>query len=505
MAISPEIALLLTAIAVITADICIGKAGRKCCTAGAACKPEETASSTEISSIVMPFICMTGIAISWYFMYNLWNLHAVNGAKYFSNAIVVDKFGLIAGFVVTVAAFLTALSSTGYAKRMKIDFGEYYGLIMLASAGMMFLIKGNNLIMLFLGIELTSLSVYALTAISKHREESTEAAMKYFILGAFSSAILLFGMAFMYGATGSIEFGQMNAVPTNRFLYFIGIGMMLLGLAFKIGAVPFHMWAPDAYQAAPSAISSFMAVGVKTASFAALLRLLFTSLIHTSHMWYQVPWMLAVLTVLLGNLTAISQTNIKRMLAYSSIAHTGYILIGVTACMGVGYSTGLTAPMSSILFYLAVYALMNIGAFAITMHLGREDKDFDEISGYAGLAHKKPLLALAMAIFMFSLAGIPPMGGFMAKFYIFRSAIQNGYIWLAIIGIIGSIISVYYYLRIVVLMYMKPAQTEEQFESDQSQWGLHFTLFATAAGLLILGLLPGDFVQYAIVAVKELL
>jgi NADH-quinone oxidoreductase subunit N len=361
---------------------------------------------------------------------------------------------------------------------------DYYLLLCFSLLGALTLIAAENFLMIFLSLEMMSIPIYCLVGMIRFRPQSGEGALKYLILGAFASAFLLYGIALVYGATGTTNFKDIftrlseHGGLINNHLALIGMLFLLIGLGFKIALVPFHMWTPDAYEGAPSFITGFMATAVKAAGFAALVRLLMTAFNGKVTAGLPVSWeellpVLAVATMFVGNLTALVQKNIKRMLAYSSIAHAGYALVGLAAA---GDMTTANEANASVLYYLFAYTLMTLGAFAVVCYLEEHDGKRLDVDDYKGLAEKHPALALAMAVFMFSLAGIPPMAGFFGKLYVFRAAIEAGLTWLAIIGVINSLISVYYYLSVSVTMYMyEPAGEFKPLRSSPLAWVVGLT------------------------------
>jgi NADH-quinone oxidoreductase subunit N len=364
--------------------------------------------------------------------------------------IAVDQFGLFFKVIFLVAAAMTILMSTRYLDVEGAPPGEYYFLILCATLGMMVMAGGIDLVTILIGLETMAVSFYILAGFIKPNQRSNEAAVKYFLLGAFSLGILLYGMSLMYGLSGTTNLRVMA-------LSFVGqekdprlvlaVILVVAGIGFKIAAVPFHMWAPDVYEGAPTPVTAFLSVGSKAASFAMLLRIFLEGLPTMSADWRLLFEVLAVITMTAGNVAAVTQTNIKRMLAYSSIAHAGYLLIGVVA----GTSRGVTAMM----IYLFLYSFMQLGAFAIVVMLHRMDVVGDELKDFSGLSFRHPFAAFAMLLFMLSLGGIPPTAGFMGKLWLFGAAIDSGYYWLAVIGVLNSAISLYYYIRIVVFMYLK--------------------------------------------------
>jgi NADH-quinone oxidoreductase subunit N len=354
-------------------------------------------------------------------------------------------------------AILGVLLSWDYTKRLNINYGEYYALLLLATLGMVVMAASNDLITVFLGLELMSLPLYVMVGIRRGNLESNEASLKYFLLGAFASGFLLYGIALLYGATGTTNLTRMTAflldspLVDNPMLIAGGL-LMLVGFGFKVSAVPFHMWTPDAYEGAPTAVTAFMSAGAKAAGFAALIRVGLHVFDISPQIWTPLLAALAVVTMTVGNVTALLQNNLKRMLAYSSIAHAGYVLVALVA----GGSDGASAA----LFYLAVYSFMNLGAFGLLTLLGRGQDERVLISDIAGLGFRHPALGFAMTLFMLSLGGIPPTAGFMGKVYVFSTAIQSGHVVLAVFGMVNSVVSIFYYLRVTVAMYMEEPQGE---------------------------------------------
>jgi NADH-quinone oxidoreductase subunit N len=403
-------------------------------------------------------------------------------AEIANGLLAVDRFALFFKVVFLIAAAITVLMSMRYLAIEGAPPGEYYFLILCATLGMMIMAGGIDLITIFIGLETMAVSFYILAGFIKPSQRSNEAAVKYFLLGAFSLGILLYGMSLMYGLSGTTSLRSMAAVltgqATDRRLA-LAVILVVAGVGFKIAAVPFHMWAPDVYEGAPTPVTAFLSVGSKAASFAMLLRIFLEGLPGMSADWRLLFWVLAVVTMTVGNVAAVTQSNIKRMLAYSSIAHAGYVLIGVVA----GTPRGVTA----MLVYLAVYTFMQLGAFAIVVMLRRHDVIGDELKDLSGLAFRRPFAAFAMLIFMLSLGGIPPTAGFMGKFWLFGAAIDAHYYWLAFIGVLNSAISLYYYIRIVVFMYVK----KETFGSEPvASPALTLALAVALVATLVLGVYP---------------
>jgi NADH-quinone oxidoreductase subunit N len=417
----------------------------------------------------------------------------------FTNMVVVDGFSVFVNALLLLSGLLGVALAYGYVKRMGIERGEYYTLMLFSISGMMLMAQAADLIIVFLALELLSLPLYVLSAFARPKTDSEEAGLKYFLLGAFSSGFVLYGIALVYGATGFTSLSGIVvtvSAGTSSLLLTIGAALILVGLGFKVAAVPFHMWTPDVYQGAPSAVTAFMAAGAKIAGFAALLRVFATAFPSLAIDLTPVLWALSALTMIVGNLIAISQSEIKRMLAYSSIAHAGYILMAF-----VPYGNPEVAPVSIAagLFYLVAYALTNFGAWSVVIALEQQEGRGLAISDYAGLGKKYPPLAAAMTIFMLSLIGFPPTLGLVGKFYLFRAVLSGGYTGLAIIGVLTSLISAYYYLRVVVTMYMQ----EGEPETEREFW-LGFTTAGAALVTVIVSLVPGGLFAWASQAVLKL-
>jgi len=418
----------------------------------------------------------------------------------FNGMLVVDGFADFLSALFLGSGLVTIALSHDYLKRMNIERSEYYILMMFSISGMMLMAMTADLIVVFLALELLSIPLYVLAGFARPRLDSEEAALKYFLLGAFAGGFVVYGVAMVFGATGTTSLEQVVAAvklgTANLSLLSVGAALILIGLGFKVAAVPFHMWTPDVYQGSPSAVTAFMAVGAKAGGFAALLRIFVTAFPALGIDLTPILWALAALTMILGNVVAIAQSNIKRLLAYSSIAHAGYILMAV-----VPYSNGGVAPdaVASALFYLLAYAVTSFGAWAVVIALERVDYTGLALDDYAGLGRKHPALAAAMAIFMLSFTGVPPTLGFVGKFYLFRTALQGGFVGLAIIGVLTSLISAYYYLRVVVIMYMR--EGEPQIHSEPL---LNLTAGATAIATVMLTFFSGPLFTWASQAVLKL-
>jgi NADH-quinone oxidoreductase subunit N len=442
----------------------------------------------------LAYISFFGVAVAAVLVGSGWGQHIES----FGGSVVLDNFATFFKMTFLVAAGLAVLISDSYMEREGCNHGELYPLILFSVVGMMLMASGTDLMTIFLGLEVMSVSLYVLAGFNRANKKSNEAGLKYFLLGAFSTGFLLYGMALIYGATGTTRLYKIAAVvgqmtlPSANIMLVAGMLLMMTGFCFKIAAAPFHMWTPDVYEGAPTPMTAFMSAGPKAAGFAALLRLFLLALPTLQVEWSQVLWVLAVLTMTVGNITALRQDNIKRVLAYSSIAHAGYALVGFTA----GNATGT----AGILFYMLTYSFMNIGAFAIIILIGKKGEPNCNVSDLAGLGFRRPILAVAMTLFLFSLAGVPPAAGFIGKFYLFSGAIQKGYIWLAVIGVLNSAASAYYYLRIMVYMYMK--EPTEDFEWVHVTAPVALALVIAVAGTLIPGIVPSIILEYAQMAVK---
>ena len=405
----------------------------------------------------------------------------------FAGTLALDSYALFFNCILCFAAGMTCAMSMHYVEENAIPAGEYYALILFATVGMMLMAAGTDLIVIFLGLETMSMAVYVLAGILRQQARSNEAALKYFLLGAFASGFLLYGIALIYGATGSVQLDKIASHISTQvhdgnvsLLLLAGIALLIVGFGFKVAAVPFHAWTPDVYEGAPTTITAFMAVGVKAAAFASFARIFMSAFGAVQEQWQWLLWVLAVVTMIVGNVTALVQNNVKRMLAYSSIAHAGYLLVAMVA----GGETGGAALM----YYLVAYGLMNMGAFAVVVAVGHKGAANEEFDDYAGLGFRYPGLALAMTIFMLSLTGIPPLVGFTGKFYVFSAAVKSGFIWLAVIGVLNSVVSAYYYIRVIVTMYMYDG--EKQIVPLSSRPALASAIGIAALATILVGVFP---------------
>lgn len=413
----------------------------------------------------------------------------------FSGMYIADGYSTFFKLIFLVSLAMSTLISIRYIEVEKVNFGEYYTLMLFATLGMMIMASAGDIIVLYLGLELMALSTYVLAGFLRHETRSNEAALKYFLLGAFASAFLLYGTAMIYGLTGTTniraiaQYLSTQGMGSNPALMFSMI-LFMVAFGFKIAAAPFHMWAPDVYEGAPTSVTAFMSVGPKAAGFSAIGRIFLIAFANFQISWVEILIPLCILTMAVGNILALSQTNIKRMLAYSSIAHAGYALIGFI----VGGSEGIASTMN----YLFIYAFMNIGAFTIVILLRSEDFRGESISDYEGLAKTHPLAAAVMLIFMFSLTGIPPTAGFIGKFYLFMAAVNAGYTWLAVVAVIFSAISAYFYLRIVMYMYMRDPKAELTLTTSAATG---VTLAVAVFAVISIGMLPQGIISLARAAV----
>lgn len=404
---------------------------------------------------------------------------------YFDGKLVLSNLSLFFSIILIVTTFLVILISMKYLVLQDANYGEYYALLLFALSGMIIMVSSSDLIVIFLGLEVLSLSSYALAGLRREDEKSNEAAVKYFLLGSFASAFLVFGIAFLYGATHTTDIPAIvQGVQSGSSLGMLGLtglALIIVGFGFKIAVVPFHMWTPDVYQGAPTPITAFFSVGPKAVGFAVLLRIFVPYFQNAldSQLIFAALWFIAAVTMIAGNLIALRQTNIKRILAYSSIAHAGYLMVAI-----------LARDIPSLVFYLTAYLFMNIGAFSAVIAMGKKDHEFLELEDYKGIGFRYPWIGATFAVFLISLAGFPPTGGFLAKFYVFSAAVREGLISLVIIGVLASLVSVFYYLRIVVYMYMREPTYEVDVHLENPS--LFLALFLCLYGVLQLGIFPGN-------------
>jgi NADH-quinone oxidoreductase subunit N len=404
-----------------------------------------------------------------------------------------DNFSLFINLVLCIVGVLTMLFSNDVVEREQLPPGEYYALTLFAICGMMMMAAATDLLVIFIALEILSLAVYVLTGIRRSSPTGAEAAFKYFLLGSFSSAFFLYCIAFLFAVAGSTRLEQISIALSAQgasgppTLAILGVGLLAVGFAFKVSAVPFHMWTPDAYEGAPTIVTAFMSTGVKAAAFGAFARVFLSPLEPLQSQWLPVLSVIAALTMIVGTVVGVVQTNIKRMLAYSSIAHAGYLLLGIIAASSAG--------KAAVLFYLLAYAVSNLGALGIVALLGTPENEHDELRDFAGLKDSRPGLAALMTVFLLSLGGFPPLAGFIGKWYIFNAAVQEGHYWLAIIGVLTSVISVFFYLRIVVMMWM--TEGPEMHRPRVPATALAGLVLATIA-VFYMGVLPTRILQLAL-------
>ncbi len=414
----------------------------------------------------------------------------------FFNMVRVDAFSIFFDMIVLIVALAAILMSFEYLSVQHLKHGEYYGLILYGAVGMVLMSSAIELVLIFIALEISSIATYVLAGFRRKHAESTESSIKYFLLGSFATGFFLYGVALMFGATGSTQIDTIaTALKQNTpTLVYIAMALMFVGLGFKVAAAPFQTWTPDVYEGAPAPIVGLMSTGPKAAAFAVLLRVLFGT---GAPGWFWFIWVAAALSMTIGNLGALVQANVKRLLAYSSIAHAGYLLVAFAAVKDM--QNGISAAI----FYAASYAAMNVGAFAVVSHFASSGEKYVQIDDYAGLGRRAPLLAAILTVFLLSLIGIPITGGFFAKFYVFSAALKSSLVWLTIIGVINSAIGAYYYLRVIVMMYMREPQ------SDAPVPGIPFGLGASLAICLVftiyLGVLPNRVLGYALQSAKDLL
>lgn len=409
----------------------------------------------------------------------------------FSGMLLVDGFATFFRVLVLGVGILAVLMSYRYLDREKAEPGEYHALILFSIVGQCIMVTANELIMIFIGLEISSIATYILAGYLRDDKRNNEAALKYFLLGSFATGFFLYGISFIYGLTGSTNLSLIHAqVGTGVAPVMVGVSsaLMLVGLGFKVSGAPFQVWAPDVYQGAPAPVSAFMSAGPKAAAFAILLRIFMTAFPAIGSGWEPMVWVSALLSMTIGNFAALSQSNIKRLLAYSSIAHAGYVLVAVTAQS----TTGTAAAM----FYLVAYALMNVGAFAVVTHLAGKGEQHVSVEDFSGLASRQPLTAGLLTVFLLSMIGVPLTAGFFGKFYIFQAALQSHLVWLAVLGLLNSAVAAYYYLRILVVMYMKEP-CEATLNLEPLSTGLRIALILPAIGTFVLGIFPGLILNFA--------
>jgi NADH-quinone oxidoreductase subunit N len=448
-----------------------------------------------LSSILSPWgVSLLGVGFAGWACVRQWLATPTEGFATAFGMVRADHFGIYVSLLVLIAGFLTLLLSARFLEREGVEEGEFYALMLFALAGMVLMVQTTNLIMVLIGLETFSLTFYVLCGLTRTRPKAIESALKYFLLGAFSSGFLVYGLALIYGATATLDLTEIVRFTVDRpsAMLTMGLGLVIVGFAFKIAAVPFHQWVPDVYTGAPTNVTGFMAAATKAVAFAALLRLLAGAFANQSDVWIPLVTWLAVATMTIANLVALAQTNIKRLLAFSSIAHAGYLLIALACLPRLG--------VKAILFYLTTYAFMTVGAFAVAAAVGggdsRAESGYDFIPSWAGLGKRQPMLAAAMTIFLLSMAGIPPTGGFFGKYLIFQAAVESKQWMLAIVGSLNAVIAAYYYLSVIMTMWFREAEGEGASAAPVAP---SFVLVLTIAvvAILYLGLAPGRVLELA--------
>lgn len=417
-----------------------------------------------------------------------------NAGPAFGGMVVVDGFATFFRVLVLVVGLLTVVCSVSYLRRERADSGEYYALLLYSLVGQSLMAAAGELMMIFIGLEISSIATYVLAGYLREDRRNNESALKYFLLGSFATAFLLYGIAWIYGLTGSTNLAEIRQALSTPNLAISGplvgasAALLFVGFAFKISAAPFQVWAPDVYQGAPAPVSGFLSAGPKAAVFAVFLRVFTTAFAPIAGRWEALVWLSAFFTMMVGNFAALSQTNLKRMLAYSSIAHAGYVLVAVTAHSQIGAAAAM--------FYLAAYAFMNVGAFAVVAYFSRAGERYVDIDDLAGLAARQPVTAALFSIFLLSLIGVPLTGGFFGKFYIFKAALDGGLVGLTVFGLLNSAVAAYYYLRVIVVMYFhEPGEAVESAEAPPP--GIRVALWCSAAATLALGVFPSIVLDFA--------
>jgi NADH-quinone oxidoreductase subunit N len=476
--IAPEIVLLITAVLVMMVDLFLDREQKR----------------------RLAWLSLVGVVAAAILSYYVWS----DKDQTLHDMLAADGYALFLNLVILSAAGLAILISVEYTARIGLAQGEYYSLLLFSTTGMMLMAAAINLVTLFLGLELLSIALYVLVGLNRAERRSGEAALKYLLLGAFSSAFLLYGVALIYGQTGTTSLAGVRQHLTSGGVYSptlaVGLGLLLIGFGFKVTLVPFQMWTPDVYQGAPTSVTAFMSVGAKAAGFGALGRVTLYAFGGLQGGWTWLLAVLALLTMTVGNLVALRQTNLKRMLAYSSIAHAGYILVGLTASSELGGS--------AVLFYLLAYTCMNMVAFSMLIAVGRlrgEDGRGDHLEDLVGLAARRPSLAAAMSLSMLSLAGVPPLAGFLGKLYLFGAAVQAGLMWLAVCGVLNSVVSAYYYLRVVAAMYMQESAAPDEVGPSRICPAFQVGVGLASMAIIILGVWPVPIVDLARLATAVLM
>jgi NADH-quinone oxidoreductase subunit N len=427
-------------------------------------------------------------------------VHASTPSAFF-NLIANDPFSIFFHHVIWIVAILVILGADSYLDRERLPEAEFYALILFASAGMGVLASAQELLTAFIGLEMSSISSYVLAGYRRDTLKSGESSMKYFLLGSFATAFFLYGIALLYGVTGTTNLLKMDSADPSSNLLKLGLALILIGLGFKVAAAPFQIWTPDVYEGAPTPVTALFSAGPKAAAFALLLRI-FADVHAATQFWFWAFWILAALTMFVGNLGALLQTNVKRMLAYSSIAHAGYILVAFAAVTNLAKAqetngTGASPAYAAVLFYLLTYSIVKVGAFTVVSQYGGAGEKYLTLDDYAGLGVRQPFVAAMLSLFLLSLLGLPVTAGFLGKFYIFKAAVDSNLIWLAVLMAINSVIGAYYYIRLIVVMYMRdPSPENAATPPARFPAMVNVVLVLTALGTVFLGLLPSKVLNY---------
>src|SRR5712671_6008637 len=424
---------------------------------------------------------------------------AMHAGPGFGGLVQADSFSFFFRLLVGAVAFLVVLASGPYLERERLPFAEFYALLLFATAGMGVLASAQELLTAFIGLEMSSISSYVLAGYRRDALKSSESAMKYFLLGSFATAFFLYGIALVYGSSGTTMLPNMGAVDPSSTLLKLGLALILIGLGFKVAAAPFQIWTPDVYEGAPTPVTALFSAGPKAAAFALLLRI-YATVPAATHFWFWAFWVLAVLTMFVGNLGALVQTNVKRLLAYSSIAHAGYILVAFAAVtyLAGDADSGAAPAYAAVLFYLVTYALVKLGAFTMVSQLGGAGEKHLGLEDYAGLGQRQPVAAAVLSLFLLSLLGLPVTAGFFGKFYIFKAAVSSHLIWLAVLMAVNSIIGAYYYIRLIVVMYMREPSAESTPAIAVFPLTVNLVLTITALGTVYFGLFPNRILNFVL-------
>jgi NADH-quinone oxidoreductase subunit N len=457
--------------------------------------------------LLQPFIssrrALTAIAVIGALAGICGNFYAVhNPGPAFSGLVAADPFSIFFSHLVGLVAVLVILAAAPYLDRERLADAEFYALVLFATAGMGVLASAQELLTAFIGLELSSISSYILAGYRRDTLKSGESSMKYFLLGSFATAFFLYGIALVYGVTGTTNLLRMDVAAgpdSTSTMLKLGLALILIGLGFKVAAAPFQIWTPDVYEGAPTPVTALFSAGPKAAAFALLLRI-FADVHAATQFWFWAFWILAVLTMFAGNLGALLQTNVKRLLAYSSIAHAGYILVAFAAVTNLAAKDneiGASPAYAAVLFYLLTYALVKVGAFTIVSQFGGPGEKHLQLDDFAGLGERQPVVAAVLSLFLLSLLGLPVTAGFLGKFYIFKAAVDSHLIWLAVLMAINSVIGAYYYIRLIVVMYMREPSSEIAATAPaRFPLSVNIVLFIAAFGTIFLGLLPSKTLNY---------